>query len=105
MYLGGRRTFNFLRGPMFYDQGRMNNGNRDFDKIRMNLGGPSESLCLRQNTAFTCKSGILKSLSLLQSMVSCHDSDEGKKPLISNSKLIVFACCYSNDGMAFKASV
>ena len=93
MYLGGRRTFNFLRGPMFYDQGRMNNGNRDFDKIRMNLGGPSESLCLRQNTAFTCKSGILKSLSLLQSMVLSHDLDEGPKPLMSNCKLIVLACC------------
>ena len=105
MYLGGRRTFNFLHGPMFYDQGRMNDGNRNFYKICMNLGGPSESLCLSQNTAFTCKSGILKSLSLLQLMVSSHDPDEGPKPLISNSKLIVFACCYSNDGMVLKASV
>ena len=83
----------------------MNDGNRDFNKIHMNLEGPSESLCLRQNTAFTCKSGILKSLSLLQLMVSSHDPDEGPKPLISNSMLIVFACCYSNDGTALKASV
>ena len=105
MYLRGRRTVNFLRGPMFYDQGRMNDGNCDFNKIHMNLGGPSESPCLRQNTAFTCKSGILKSLSLLQLMVSSHDSDEGPKPLISNSKLIVFACCYSNDGTALKVSI
>ena len=105
MYLGGRRTFNFLHGPMFYDQGRINDGNRNFYKICMNLGGPSESLCLSQNTAFTCKSGILKSLSLLQLMVSSHDPDEGPKPLISNSKLIVFACCYSNDRTTLKASV
>ena len=105
MYLGGRRTFNFLRGQMFFSQERMNDGNRDFNKIRMNLGGTSESLCLRQNTAFTCKSGILKSLSLLQLMVSSHDPDEGPKPLISNSKLIVFACCYSNDRTTLKASV
>ena len=105
MYLGGRRTFNFLHGPMFYGQGRMNDGNRDFNKIHMNLGGSSESLCLRQNTTFTCKSGILKSLSLLQLMVLSHDLNEGSKPLISNSKLIVFACCYSNDGTALKASV
>ena len=105
MYLGGRRTFNFLRGSMFYDQGRVNNGNRDFDKIPMNLGGPSESLCLRQNTAFTCKSAILKSLNLLQLMVLSNDPNEGKKSLISNSKLIVFACCSNNDGTALKASV
>ena len=38
-------------------------------------------------------------------MVSSHDPDEGPKPLISNSMLIVFACCYSNDGTALKASV
>ena len=38
-------------------------------------------------------------------MVSSHDPDEGPKPLISNSKLIVFACCYSNDGTTLKASV
>ena len=105
IYLGGRKTFNLLRGPMLYGQGRMNDGNRDFNKIRMNLGGPSDSLCLRRNTAFTCKSGILKFLSLLQLMVSSHDPDEGPKPLISNSKLIVFACCYSNDRTTLKASV
>ena len=105
MYLGGMRTFNFLLGPMFYGQRRMNDGNRDFTKININLAGPSESLCLRQNTAFTCKSGIFKSLGLLQLMVSSHDPDEGPKPLISNSKLIVFACCYSNDETALKESV
>ena len=27
MYVGGRKIFNFLRGPMFYSQGRMNDGN------------------------------------------------------------------------------
>ena len=38
-------------------------------------------------------------------MLLSHDPDEGPKPLILNSKLIVFPCCYSNDGMALKASV
>ena len=38
-------------------------------------------------------------------MVSSHDPDEGPKLLISNSKLIVFARCYSNDGTPLKASV
>ena len=59
MYLGGRRTFNFLRVPTFYGQGRMKEGNRDFNKICMNRRGPSDSLCLRQNTAFTCKPAIV----------------------------------------------
>ena len=40
MYLGGRGTFNFLHGPMFYGEGRMHDWNRDFNKIRMNLRGP-----------------------------------------------------------------
>ena len=38
-------------------------------------------------------------------IVSSHDLDEGPKPLISNSKHIVFACCYSNDGTVLKESV
>ena len=38
-------------------------------------------------------------------MVWSHDPDEGPKAMISNSQFIVFACCYSNDGLALKASV
>lgn len=45
MYLEGRTTFNFLQEPMIYGQERMLEGNRDFGKIRKNLGGSSESLC------------------------------------------------------------
>ena len=105
MYQGGRRTFNFLRGPIFYRQGMMNDGKQDFNKICINLGGPSKSLCIRQNTTFTCKSGILKSLSLFQLIVSSYDPDKGLQPLISNSKLIYFAYCYRKDRTALKASV
>lgn len=53
MYLSGKNTFNFLHGPMFYGQGKMLEGNRDFSKICLNLEGPSESLW---NTDFMCTS-------------------------------------------------
>ena len=59
LYLGGKVTFNFFCGPMFYGQGKMLSGNRDFRKIRMNIGGPSESLWQKWNTDFMCKLGIL----------------------------------------------
>lgn len=102
MYLGLKSTFSFLGGSMFYGQVRMFEGNRDFSKIRMNLGGPSESLCQKQNTDFTCKLSILKCLSLLQLKVSNHNPEEVPTHLASNSKLLVYPCCYSNDGTALK---
>ena len=105
MYLDGETTFNFLCGPMFYGQGRMLKGNRDFSKIRMILGGPSESHCQKRNTDFTCKLGILKCLSLLHLKASNHNPEEGPTPFASNSKFFVYPCCFSNDGRALKTSV
>lgn len=105
MYLGGKKTFNFVRGPMFYGQGRMPNASRDFNTLRMNLGGPSESLCLKENAAFTTKSGVIKSLNQIHLVTLCEESTEKPEPLVSNDKLLVFPCTYSNDGTALKPAV
>ena len=37
-YLGGRSTFNFVRGPMFF--GQVGSFEHNFYDVRMNLGGP-----------------------------------------------------------------
>ena len=41
-YLGGRRTANFIRGPMNLGDGRHSHLNQERDK-KINLGGPSQS--------------------------------------------------------------
>ena len=38
-------------------------------------------------------------------LIDGFDPNGGKKPLISNSKPIVFSCCSNNDGTVLKASV
>lgn len=102
-YLGGRNTYNFVRGPMFFGQG--GGFEHNFNDIRMNLGGPSETTCSKNRTAFTTKSGVLKSLSLLQLKLLKKDTSTSANPLLSNNLTTVFPCSYSNDGTALKAAV
>ena len=76
MYLGGRRTFNFTRGPMCYGQGSGFWVKQNVGKSTMNLGGPSESSCESRNTPFTTKLGIIKCLNLLQyKIINCGSDD------------------------------
>ena len=42
-YSGGRSTFNFIRGPIFF--GDVGSFEHNFYDVRMNLGGPSERTC------------------------------------------------------------
>ena len=102
-YLGGRSTFNFVRGPMFFGQGASFEHN--FYDVRMNLGGPSETTCNKNRTAFTTKSEVLKSLSLLQLKLLTKNTSNFAKALLSNDILTVFSCSYRNDGTAIKAAV
>lgn len=105
LYLGGRSTFNFIRGPMLY--GTKSSKNTGAQTLKMNLGGPSLSTCLRQGTAYTTKSGVLKSLSSIQLGLMNQEATEGGKvkPIIDNERVAVFPCCYSNDGTALKPAV
>ena len=56
-YLGGGKTVNFLRGPLFHGQGR--GGIRNVEDSAMNLGGPSKRT---RDERFTIKSRVLKDL-------------------------------------------
>lgn len=58
-YLGGRRTSNMIRGPMFANLGR---GCQHSEEPKMNLGGPSEETCRIKQAGYTVTSGVHKSL-------------------------------------------
>ena len=77
----------------------------NFYVVRMNLGGPSETTYNRSRTAFITKSGVLKSLSLLQLKLLTKSNSNLSKALLSNDILTKFPCSYSNDGTAIKAAV
>ncbi len=51
-YLGGRRTANMLRGPMFTSQGRGSNLSSGSKEFQINLGGPSESTCNKRQAGY-----------------------------------------------------
>ena len=65
-YLGGNRSYNFIRGPMRYGQGKyLNKKNLSTTgECRMNLGAPLSKTLRKLQSAYTCESGVLKFLSL-----------------------------------------
>ena len=52
----------FIRGPMNLRGGR--NSQMLHNKIKMNLGGPSETVYSRHQAGYMPESGVIKSLSL-----------------------------------------
>lgn len=82
-YLGGRRTTKMNRGPMFAGQGR--GSIHDTDNCRMNLGGPSEETCRKNEAGYTTKSGVLKSLSKAFLKLSSSESGSEVQPLFIKS--------------------
>lgn len=100
-YLGGRRTANFIRGPMNLGDGRHSHLNQELDK-KMNLGGPSESLIQKSQTGYTSESGVIKPLSL--GHIELLKNSEAK-PLIETPNLLVSPCALANDGTALKPTI
>ena len=54
----------------------------------MNVGRPSESVCLKINAGFVTKSGVLKFLVLLQ-LNMLHNDNQEFTPIIKYEKLVV----------------
>ena len=100
-YLGGRRTANFIRGPMNLGDGRHSHINKELDK-KMNLGGPSESLILKSQAGYTPDSGVIKPLSLAHVELL---KNSGAKPLIETTNVVVIPCALANDGTALKPAI
>lgn len=99
-YLGGRRTTCFIRGPMNLGDGR--NSHARLSEKKMNLGGPSESVCAKYQAGYTPESGVIKPLSLGH-MTLLKNSEA--KPLIATPKLTVIPCAFANDGTALKPAI
>lgn len=60
-YLGGKRTTCLIRGPMNLGDGR--NSHLNLKDKKMNIGGPSESVCAKYQAGYTPESGVIKPLS------------------------------------------
>lgn len=100
-YLGGRRTANFIGGPMNLGDGRHSHLNQECEK-KMNLGGPSESLIQKSQAGYTPESGVIKPLSL--GNIELLKNSEAK-PLIETLSLLVIPCALANDGTALKPAI
>lgn len=102
-YLGGRRTANMIRGPMYQGKGR--GCFHDPATMKMNLGGPSDETCRKQQAGYTCKSGVIKSLSQAFLKLSSDDGISKTEPLIDIECVKVIPCVLANDGTALKPSI
>ena len=69
----------------------------------MALRGHSETTCNKNRTAFTTKSVVFKSLSLLQLKLLTRNTSNLAKALYDF--LTLFPCSHSNDGATIKAAV
>ena len=99
-YLSGKRTTCFIRGPMNLGDGR--NSHVSLTDKKINLGGPSESICAKHKAGNTPLSGVIKPLSLGH-MELLRNSQA--KSLIETCKLNVIPCPLAKDGTALKPAI
>ena len=102
-HLGGRRTVNFIRGPMNIGRGKKGS-KQPKEMSKMNFGGPSETVCNKQQAGYTIKSGVIKPLSLAH-LKLCERSDTPIHNLIQSDIVHLFPCVLRNDGNALKPSI
>ena len=102
-YLGGRRTANMICSPMYQGQGR--GCFHDPATMKMNLGGPSDETCRKQQVGCTCKSGVIKSLSQAFLKLLSDDVISKTEPLIDIECVKVIPCVLANNGIALKHSI
>lgn len=101
-HLGGRRTVNFIRGPMNIGQGKKGSMQDKFS-CKMNLGGPSESVCNKEQAGYTVRSGVIKPLNLAHyALATKRDQNV---PFLASPIVNVIPCAFSNDGNAIKPSI
>lgn len=100
-YLGGKRTANFIRGPMNLREGRHSHLSQEKEK-KIKLGGRSKSLIQKSQAGYTSESGVIKPLSLGHIELLKNSK---AKPLIKTSNLLVIPCTLANDGTALKPAI
>ena len=99
-YLGGKATTCFIRGPMNLGDGK--DSHRTKEK-KMNLGGPSESVCRKYQAGYTPDPGVIKALSL--AFIDLVKDDGETAPLLKSDNLEVTPCAFANDGTSLKPAI
>lgn len=101
-YLGGERTVNFLRGPMWHGQGK--GGIKQTEEALMNFGGPSRTTRQNKSTGYTTKSGVYKPW--LQTFLKIEtDKSTNIVPFLDTEIVKVYAVSMQNDGTALKPGI
>ena len=99
-YLGGQKTYNFVRGPGFDGKGR--GGTKKVESLSIfNLPGPSLHALRRCNAGYTTEGGVITSH--LKSFHQLAIQPESQlSPLITSDIVHVIPCNVSSDGTALK---
>ena len=101
-FLGGEKTVNFVRGPMWHGCG--SGGVFTLDNAKFNLGGPGRTTRLKHSSGYTTSSGVIKPW--IDSFLKLAlDQSVGMKPLLDAPIVKVIAAAMENDGTAFKPSI
>ncbi|MES9881338.1 MAG: hypothetical protein ABW185_10700 [Sedimenticola sp.] len=101
-YLGGERTVNFVRGPMWHGSGK--GGIKGAEDAQMNLGGPSRTTRQHKSPGYTTKSGVNKPW-LLTMLKLETDPTTLALPFVDTDSVTIYGVSMQNDGTALKAGI
>lgn len=95
LYLGGKRTFNFLRGPVNFQRGKSSS----FSLATYNLPLPDERTCRRHAPGYTTEPGII--IELLVYFVKLIMASV-VPPVFENNTICLYAVAIGRDGIGLK---
>lgn len=101
-FLGGERTVNFVRGPMWHGCGK--GGELRPECAKPNLGGPSRTTRSKRSSGYTTKSGVVNK-PWPESFIQLSEDALNVKPLTESTILKVYAVAMENDGTALKPAI
>ena len=101
-FLGGEKTVNFIRGPVWHGCG--SGGVFSPDDAKSNLGGPGRTTRLKHSSGYTASSGVIKPWIDSFLKLGLYPS-VGVKPLVDAPIVKVIAAAMENDGTALKPSI
>ena len=99
-HLRVKATTCFIRGPM--NLGDSKDSHRTTEK-KMNLGGPSESVCSNCQAGHTPDPGVIKAFPL--AFIDLVKDDGETTPLLKSDKFEVIPCAFANDGTSLKPAI
>lgn len=101
-FLGGERTVNFIRGPMWHGCG--SGGVFNPESAKLNLGGPGRTTRLKHSSGYTTSSGVIKPW-LDSFLTLAVDPSVDVKPLVDSPIVKVIGAAMENDGTALKPAI